>query len=78
MTISPWNRDEDYYTVVKSEKGSNDIVERIGLLGWFEFPNGCISDSRKVLKRGAIYRLWESLSLVGFRLRRFTLAIIGV
>ncbi len=27
MTSSPWNRDEDYDTVVKSEKGSYDIVE---------------------------------------------------
>ena len=27
VTNSPWNRDEDYDTVVKSEKGSYDIVE---------------------------------------------------
>ena len=26
VTISPWNRDEDYDTVVKSEEGSYDIV----------------------------------------------------
>ena len=26
VTSSPWNRDEDYDTVVKSEKGSYDIV----------------------------------------------------
>ena len=46
MTSSPWNRDEDYDTVVKSEKGSYDLVGCIGLLGWYRSSITVVSQIR--------------------------------
>jgi hypothetical protein len=63
VTSCPWNRDEDFDNVVKSEKGSYDIVGSSGLLGWYRSSITVVSQIRGT----RLYIQNEVVSLLGKR-----------